>query len=45
VNALIGPQGIPNSFLFDRDGRLVAHSIDRRTGRQFLEMFKAAGLE
>jgi peroxiredoxin len=45
VNTAFGIEGIPNSFLFDRDGKLVAQSIDMRTERQFLEMFKAAGLE
>ena len=45
VNTAFGIEGIPNSFLFDRNGRLVAQSIDMRTERQFLEMFKAAGLE
>jgi peroxiredoxin len=45
VNTAFGIEGIPNSFLFDRQGRLVAQSIDMRTERQFLEMFKAAGLE
>ena len=45
VNKAFGIEGIPNSFLFDRQGRLVAQSIDMRTERQFLEMFKAVGLE
>jgi peroxiredoxin len=45
VNTAFGIEGIPNSFLFDRQGKLVAQSIDMRTERQFLEMFKAAGLE
>jgi hypothetical protein len=45
VNTAIGTEGIPNSFLFGRDGKLVAQCIDMRTERQFLEMFKAAGLE
>ena len=38
-------EGIPKSFLFDRKGKLVAQAIDMRTERQFLEMFRAAGLE
>jgi thiol-disulfide isomerase/thioredoxin len=37
--------GIPKSFVFDRQGRLVAQSIDMRTERQFREMLKQAGLE
>jgi peroxiredoxin len=45
VNTAFGIEGIPNSFLFDRQGKLVAQSIDMRTERQFLEMFRAAGLE
>jgi peroxiredoxin len=44
VNAAFGIEGIPNSFLFDRQGKLVAQSIDMRTERQFLEMFQTAGL-
>ena len=45
VNDAYGIGGIPNSFVFDRNGKLVAQSIDMRTERQFLEMFKAAGLQ
>lgn len=33
------------SFIFDRDGKLVAQAIDMRTGPQFLEMLKKAGIE
>jgi len=36
--------GIPKSFVFDRDGKLVAQTIDERTQRQFLNMLAAAGL-
>lgn len=45
VNTAFGIEGIPNSFLFDREGKLVGQAIDMRTERQFLEMFRAAGLE
>jgi peroxiredoxin len=45
VNTAFGIEGIPNSFLFDRQGKLVAQSIDMRTERQFLEMFQEAGLD
>jgi peroxiredoxin len=45
VNSAYFIEGIPHSFLFDRTGKMVAQSIDMRTERQFLEMFKAAGLE
>jgi peroxiredoxin len=38
-------EGIPKSFLYDRNGRLVAQAIDMRTQRQFLEMLAHAGLE
>jgi peroxiredoxin len=36
--------GIPKSFVFDREGKLVAQSIDMRTQRQFLNMLARAGL-
>jgi peroxiredoxin len=36
--------GIPKSFVYDREGKLVAQSIDMRTQRQFLEMLAQAGL-
>ena len=45
VNRLFAVEGIPKSFLYGRDGKLVAQAIDRRTRRQFLEMLKLAGLE
>jgi len=45
VNQLFAVEGIPKSFLYGRDGKLVAQAIDRRTDRQFLEMLKLAGLE
>jgi len=45
VNQLFAVAGIPKSFLYGRDGKLVAQAIDRRTNRQFLEMLKLAGLE
>jgi len=37
--------GIPKSFVYDREGKLVAQSIDMRTQKQFLEMLSKAGLE
>ena len=37
--------GIPKTFIFDREGKLVAQSIDMRTRHQFLEMLAKAGLE
>jgi peroxiredoxin len=45
VTTLFQVVGIPKSFVFDRNGKLVAQSIDMRTQRQFLEMLAAAGLK
>jgi len=45
VNTAFRVEGIPQSFLFDREGKLVSQAIDMRTERQFLEMLKKAGLE
>jgi peroxiredoxin len=44
VNQAFAVEGIPRSFLYGRDGKLVAQAIDRRTSRHFLEMLKLAGL-
>ena len=44
VNQLFQVEGIPKSFVYDRDGKLVAESIDMRTRKQFLEMLAQAGL-
>jgi peroxiredoxin len=38
-------EGIPKSFVFDRNGHLVAQTIDERTEQQFLAMLTAAGLK
>ncbi len=45
VNDLFVVQGIPKTFVYDRQGQLVAQSIDMRTQKQFLEMLGKAGLE
>ena len=45
VNDLFVVQGIPKTFIYDRQGKLVAQSIDMRTQKQFLEMLGKAGLE
>jgi peroxiredoxin len=45
VNELFHVEGIPKSFVYGRDGKLVAEAIDMRTERQFLEMLQRAGLE
>ena len=45
VNKVFRVTGIPKTLLYDREGRLVAQSIDMRTRKQFLEMLRQAGLE
>ena len=45
VNNLFQVEGIPKSFVYNREGKLVAQSIDMRTQRQFLEMLAQAGLQ
>lgn len=37
-------QGIPKTFIFDRNGKLAAQSIDMRTRGQFLLMLAQAGI-
>jgi peroxiredoxin len=37
--------GIPRTFVFDRDGKLVAEAIDQCTLKQFLGMLAQAGLQ
>jgi thiol-disulfide isomerase/thioredoxin len=44
INDLFHIDGIPKSFVYDRQGKLVAQSIDMRTQKQFLEMLGQAGL-
>jgi peroxiredoxin len=44
VNEEFKVEGIPKSFVYDRDGKLVAQSIDMRTKGQFLQMLAQAGL-
>jgi thiol-disulfide isomerase/thioredoxin len=44
VNTAFMIDGIPKSFLFDREGRLAAQAIDMRTEAQFRELLKQAGL-
>jgi peroxiredoxin len=44
VNTLMSVEGIPKSFLYNREGKLVAQAIDMRTRGQFLEMLAKAGL-
>jgi peroxiredoxin len=45
VNDLFQVEGIPKTFVYDRDGKLVAQSIDMRTRKQFLGMLAEAGLK
>jgi hypothetical protein len=45
VNTLLQIEGIPKTFVYDRQGRIVAQSIDMRTQKQFLEMLGRAGLQ
>jgi peroxiredoxin len=45
VNEMFVVEGIPKSFVYNREGKLVAQSIDMRTEKQFLEMLGKAGLE
>jgi peroxiredoxin len=44
VHKLFHVDGIPKSFIFDREGKLVAESIDQCTQRQFFEMLAKGGL-
>jgi peroxiredoxin len=44
VNKLFDVEGIPKTFIYDREGRLAAQAIDMRTERQLLEMLDRAGI-
>ena len=45
VNELYRIEGIPKTFVYDRNGNLVAQSIDMRTRGQFQQMLAQAGLQ
>jgi peroxiredoxin len=45
VNEVFAIEGIPKSFVYDRQGKLVAQSIDMRTRSQFQSMLAQAGLQ
>jgi peroxiredoxin len=45
VNDTFIVEGIPKSFVYDREGKMVAQSIDMRTRGQFAEMLAQAGLQ
>src|SRR5207247_7283933 len=44
VTDLFRIEGIPKTFVYDRDGKLVSEAIDMRTRGQFLEMLAQAAL-
>jgi predicted amidohydrolase YtcJ/thiol-disulfide isomerase/thioredoxin len=45
VNEAFHVDGIPKSFIYDREGELVAQSIDMRTRGQFMALLGQAGLK
>jgi peroxiredoxin len=45
VSDLFAVEGIPQTYVFNRDGKLVAEALDMRTQKQFLRMLAQAGLE
>lgn len=45
VNEMFVVEGIPKTFVYSREGKLVGQSIDLRTQKQFLEMLAKAGIE
>jgi peroxiredoxin len=45
VNEAFRVDGIPKTFIYDRDGKLAAQSIDMRTREQFAGMLAKAGLK
>lgn len=44
VNELYRVEGIPKTYIYGRDGKLVTESIDMRTRAQFLAMLGQAGI-
>jgi peroxiredoxin len=44
VNTLFQIEGIPKSFIYDRNGKLAAEAIDMRTEAQFLDLLRQAGI-
>jgi len=45
VHKLFHISGIPRTYVFDREGKLVGVSMDQSTQRQFFTMLAAAGLQ
>jgi peroxiredoxin len=44
VHQMFQVDGIPKSFVYDREGKLAAEAIDMRTRKQFLALLAQAGL-
>jgi peroxiredoxin len=44
VNQVFRIDGIPKTFVYDREGKLVSQAIDMRTQKQFLDLLMKAGL-
>jgi peroxiredoxin len=45
VSELFQVEGIPKTFIYNREGRLAAQSVDMRTRGQFLALLAQAGVE
>jgi len=45
VNDAFRVQGIPRTFVYNREGKLATQAIDMRTRRQFLTLLRMAGLQ
>jgi peroxiredoxin len=45
VNEVFRVEGIPKNFIYDREGKLAAQSIDMCTMQQFLALLEKAGLK
>jgi len=44
ANIAFGVEGIPKTFIFDRDGKLIGETIDQCTGLQFLKLLSKTDL-
>jgi hypothetical protein len=42
---MYGVEGIPKTFVFDREGKLASQAIDMRTADQFMTLLRKAGLD
>lgn len=45
IHDLYQVEGIPKSFVYDREAKMIAQSIDMRTRSQFQQMLAQAGLK